>query len=142
MGNVRNNSITAITHSEDIRYTTFIMVGDDYRLCGFTIDMLDVNILHINGILALLVKALRDKNGRIHVMRDKSLVTFTTPSYVIPITIEVRCPKTGYLGYSIVKLNSGIIFKIGRALEVIRRRYKSTHLLEVRNDNTTNNCNT
>jgi hypothetical protein len=134
MVDMRNNSITAITHSDDIRYTTFIMVGDDYRLCGFTIDMLDVNILHINGILALLVKALHDKNGRIHVMRDKGLATFLTPSYMIPITIEVRCPKTGYLGYSIVKLNSDVIFKMGQALEVIRRRYKSTHLLEMHDE--------
>ena len=131
---VRNNSITLITHSDDIRYTTFVMVGDDYRLCGFTIDMLDLNILHINGILALLIKALKDKTGRIYIVRDESLVTFLTPSYVIPITIEVCNVKTGYLGHSIIKLNNEMIFKMGQALEVIRRRYKVTHLLEMHDD--------
>ena len=91
-----NNSITAITYSEDIRYCTFIMVGDDYRLCGFSIDLQDICITQINSILALLISALKDKTGKICIVRDENMVIFKTPSYVIQSLPNLFVPICGF----------------------------------------------
>lgn len=120
------NIITEITHTDDKRFYTFSMIGNDYRPCEFTIDAVSVDAECSKFIMAIIRTAIENHEVvKFTLIRELSLVYLSTKAYPFQIPVDVTNIKTGYSGVSIAKLNDDEVMKIMDIIKYIKYIYHS-----------------